>query len=51
MDTGHLLGLPADRFPLLVGHAAELTAGSGDERLRVGVDTFLDGLVARSARA
>ena len=44
-------GLPADRFPLLVGHASELVAGAGDERFRFAVDTFLDGLVARAAQA
>jgi AcrR family transcriptional regulator len=44
-------GLPATRFPLLVGHAAELVAGAGDERFRFAIDTFLDGLVDRAARA
>jgi AcrR family transcriptional regulator len=40
--------LPVTRFPLLVGHASELTAGAGDERFRFAIDTFLDGLVARA---
>jgi AcrR family transcriptional regulator len=44
-------GLPATRFPLLVGHASELVSGAGDERFRFAVDTFLDGLVARATRA
>jgi AcrR family transcriptional regulator len=44
-------GLPANRFPLLVGYASELVSGAGDERFRFAVDTFLDGLVARAARA
>jgi AcrR family transcriptional regulator len=44
-------GLSATRFPLLAGHASELVAGAGDERFRFAVDTFLDGLVARAARA
>jgi AcrR family transcriptional regulator len=44
-------GLPAERFPLLVEHASELVAGAGDERFRFAVDTFLDGLVSRAARA
>jgi AcrR family transcriptional regulator len=44
-------GLPADRYPLLVGHAAELTAGESDDRFRFAVDTFLDGLAARATRA
>jgi AcrR family transcriptional regulator len=43
-------GLPAKRFPLLVGHATELVTGTGDERFRFAVDTFLDGLVSRAAR-
>ncbi len=42
--------LPPDRFPLLVGHAAELSVGESGERFRFAVDTFLDGLVARAAR-
>jgi AcrR family transcriptional regulator len=44
-------GLPPERFPLLVAHAAELVAGEGDDRFHFSVDAFLDGLVARSARA
>jgi AcrR family transcriptional regulator len=44
-------GLPPERFPLLVAHASELVAGDGDDRFRFAVDTFLDGLVARAARA
>ena len=43
--------LPPARFPLLVVHASELVAGAGDERFRFAIDTFLDGLVARGARA
>jgi AcrR family transcriptional regulator len=43
-------GLPPERFPLLVAHASELTAGEGDDRFHFSVDAFLDGLVARSAR-
>jgi AcrR family transcriptional regulator len=41
--------LPAERFPFLVRHATELTTGAGEDRFRFAVDTFLDGLVARSA--
>jgi AcrR family transcriptional regulator len=44
-------GLPADRYPLLVKHAHELTIGESDERFRFAVDAFLDGLVARAGRA
>lgn len=43
--------LPPTRFPLLVAHASELVAGAGDERFRFAVDTFLDGLASRAARA
>ena len=48
---GTFAGLSPTRFPLLVGHASELVAGAGDERFRFAIDTFLDGLVARAARA
>jgi hypothetical protein len=44
-------GLPATRFPLLVGHASELVGSGGDERFRFAIDTFLDGLIARATRA
>jgi AcrR family transcriptional regulator len=43
-------GLSPERFPLLVSHAPELVAGTGDERFRFAIDTFLDGLVARATR-
>jgi hypothetical protein len=42
-------GLPPERFPLLVKHADELLSGFGDERFRFAIETFLDGLVARSS--
>ena len=42
--------LPPSRFPLLVGHASELVSGAGDERFRFAIDTFLDGLIARTTR-
>jgi AcrR family transcriptional regulator len=41
-------GLPAERFPLVVGHASELVAGAGDDRFRFAVNTFLNGLVAQA---
>ena len=44
-------GLSAERFPLLVSHASELTAGAGEERFRFAIDTVLDGLVARAGGA
>jgi AcrR family transcriptional regulator len=43
-------GLPPDRFPLLVAHAAQMVAGNGDERFRFAIDVVIDGIVARAAR-
>jgi AcrR family transcriptional regulator len=43
--------LPAERYPLLLDHATEMVAGDGDDRFRFSIETFLDGLVARSAGA
>jgi AcrR family transcriptional regulator len=43
--------LPPDRFPNLTGLKAELTSGDGDTRFAFAIDVFLDGLVARAARA
>jgi AcrR family transcriptional regulator len=43
-------GLAPERYPLLTAHAAELMSGDGDQRFTFAIDTFLDGLVARSAR-
>jgi AcrR family transcriptional regulator len=43
-------GLPPDRFPLLVAHAARMVAGDGDERFRFAIDVVTDGVVARAAR-
>jgi len=42
------VGLPADRFPLIAGHVAQLVAGDRDERFRFAVDVVIDGVVARS---
>jgi AcrR family transcriptional regulator len=42
--------LPPERFPMLTSHAEQMTAGDGDDRFRFAIDTFLDGLVARSGR-
>jgi AcrR family transcriptional regulator len=44
-------GLPPDRFPLLVAHAAQMVAGDGDERFRFAIDVVIDGVVARAAAA
>ncbi len=43
-------GLPPDRFPLIVAHAAEMVAGDRDERFRFAVDVVIDGVLASSAR-
>lgn len=42
--------LPPDRFPNLTTHAGLMTEGDSDDRFRFAIDTFLDGLVARSSR-
>lgn len=47
--AGTFAGLPAERYPLLLAHAAEMSAGDGEDRFRFALDTFLDGLVARAA--
>jgi AcrR family transcriptional regulator len=44
------VGLPPERFPLLVAHAAEMVAGDVDERFRFAIDVVIDGVVARAAR-
>jgi AcrR family transcriptional regulator len=41
---------PADRYPHVASHAAELVTGDGADRFRFAIDTFLDGLVARSGK-
>jgi AcrR family transcriptional regulator len=43
-------GLPPERFPLLAAHAAQMVAGTGDERFRFAIDVVIDGVVARAAR-
>jgi AcrR family transcriptional regulator len=43
-------GLPSNRFPLLVAHAAQMVAGDSDERFRFAIDVVIDGVVARAAR-
>lgn len=42
--------MPPRDYPNIVSHADELVAGSGADRFHFAIDTFLDGLVARSAR-
>jgi AcrR family transcriptional regulator len=43
-------GVSPERYPHVISHVSELVAGEGEDRFRFAVDTFLDGLVARSAR-
>jgi AcrR family transcriptional regulator len=43
--------LPPEQFPNLTALRAELTSGDGDARFDFAIDVFLDGLVARAARA
>jgi AcrR family transcriptional regulator len=43
--------LPADRFPNLARYGEDLVSGDGEERFHFGIDTFLDGLVARAQRS
>jgi AcrR family transcriptional regulator len=43
--------LPADRFPSMARYAGLLTSGTGEDRFTYAIDVFLDGLVARAARA
>lgn len=40
--------LPADRFPLITAHAAQLVAGNSEQRFRFAVDTVINGLLAPS---
>ncbi len=42
--------LPADRFPLITAHAAELVTGDVDERFRFAIDAVLDGVLAQTTR-
>jgi AcrR family transcriptional regulator len=43
-------GLPPDRFPLIVAHAAQMVAGDPDQRFRFTIDVIIDGLVAKAPR-
>jgi TetR/AcrR family transcriptional regulator, tetracycline repressor protein len=44
----YMASLPPERFPNLTALAAPVTAGGPEERFEFGLDTLLDGLVARS---
>ncbi|GAA4237403.1 TetR family transcriptional regulator ActII [Actinomadura meridiana] len=39
-------GLPADRYPNIVGMVAELTSGAGDERFEFGLDILIRGIAS-----
>jgi len=42
--------LSPERFPHFAAHTEDLVSGDGEQRFHFGIDTFLDGLVARAAR-
>jgi AcrR family transcriptional regulator len=46
--TADFARLPADRFPLITAHVAELVAGDGNDRFRFGIDALIDGVLTRS---
>ena len=48
--TANFARLPADDFPLITAHAAELVAGDVDERLRFAIDVVIDGVLRRASR-
>jgi AcrR family transcriptional regulator len=41
------LGLPPDRFPLIVTHAAQMVAGDSHKRFHFAIDIALDGIATR----
>jgi AcrR family transcriptional regulator len=43
--------LSPERFPNLTANLDDLLSGDGDQRFQFGIDTFLDGLVARAQRS
>jgi AcrR family transcriptional regulator len=45
------MSLPVAQFPLLHGTIEQLVSGDGDDRFRFAIDVFVDGMVARAARA
>lgn len=42
--------LPTEKFPLITTHAAQLVAGTSDERFRFAVEVVVDGMLARVGR-
>jgi len=48
--TANFARLPADDFPLITAHAAQLVAGDADERFRFAIDVVIDGVLGRASR-
>jgi AcrR family transcriptional regulator len=48
--TANFARLPADDFPLIKAHTAQLVAGDADERFRFAVDVVIDGVLGRASR-
>ncbi len=49
--TANFARLPAERFPLITAHTAELVAGDVGERFRFAIDVVIDGVLARADRS
>jgi AcrR family transcriptional regulator len=47
--TANFARLPADNFPLITAHAAQLIAGDVDERFRFAIDVVIDGVLDRAS--
>jgi hypothetical protein len=48
--TANFARLPADDFPLITAHAAQLVAGDTGERFRFAIDVVIDGVLGRASR-
>jgi len=48
--TANFARLPADHFPLITAHAAQLVAGDAGERFRFAIDVVIDGVLGRASR-
>jgi hypothetical protein len=48
--TANFACLPADDFPLITAHAAELVTGDAGERFRFAIDVMIDGVLGRASR-
>ncbi|HEY1917058.1 MAG TPA: TetR/AcrR family transcriptional regulator C-terminal domain-containing protein [Streptosporangiaceae bacterium] len=48
--TANFARLPAEEFPLINAHAAQLVSGDVDERLRFAIDVVIDGVLSRASR-